>query len=311
MHSDPIKVSAIVPAYRARACITRAIDSALAQTIEGVEVLVVDDASDDGTAEFVRSEYRDRSAVRVLTQRRNGGPARARNVGIEAARGEWVAILDADDSWRAERLACMLADAAHADAVFDNIAAVDPMSRTIGDALFPQFPARSMTPCDMLAMPAPGSAFDFGYLKPIIRRSFLEEHAIVYDESLRTGEDLLLYLTVMLEGARVRTIDQALYLYTLSNVDSGSPQLSHTRPRDRDVREALNDLRDTYRDRLSVETAASLAKRIDGLEQIAPISDFYYARRRRQYVQMAALLIRHGAVQREIVAKVATRLAVR
>jgi succinoglycan biosynthesis protein ExoO len=307
MSGDPIEVSVIMPAYRARAFIPRAIDSALAQSVDGLEVLIVDDASDDSTAEFVQDCYRTRPEVRVISLTRNGGPARARNIGIEAARGEWIAILDADDAWHPERLARMMVHADQADVIFDNIAEVDPTSLTVGDTMFPEFPPHSITPCDMIAMYAPGSDFNFGYLKPIIRRRFLQEHAIVYDESLRTSEDLLFYLTLLLEGARNRTIGEALYLYTRSDA-AGSP-MSHTRPRDLDVREALRDLRYTYRDGLDSITATRMARRIDRFERIAPISDFYYARRRRNYAKMATLFMGHGSVQREVVTKIASRLS--
>jgi hypothetical protein len=94
-------VSVVVPAHESRATIERALDSALGQTRPPSEVLLVDDDSSDGTAEFVRGRYG--ASVRILTGR-FGGAAPARNAGWRAASAEWVAFLDADDDWLPEKL---------------------------------------------------------------------------------------------------------------------------------------------------------------------------------------------------------------
>jgi glycosyltransferase involved in cell wall biosynthesis len=90
-------VSAIIPAYNAAKFVHRAIESALAQTHRLLEIIVVDDGSQDETAE-VAARY----PVTVIRQK-NGGTANARNTGIKAARGEWLAFLDHDDSWHADK----------------------------------------------------------------------------------------------------------------------------------------------------------------------------------------------------------------
>jgi glycosyltransferase involved in cell wall biosynthesis len=93
-------VSVIIPAYNAAGWVNRAIDSALAQTYTRREILVVNDGSTDTTAD-VLAEYGD--AIQVLTQP-NGGLSSARNRGIQEARGEFLAFLDADDYWLPEKL---------------------------------------------------------------------------------------------------------------------------------------------------------------------------------------------------------------
>lgn len=89
------RVSAIIPVYNGAATIAEAIDSALAQTYSGLEVIVVNDGSTDATAEVLR-RYEGR--VKVI-ERPNGGIAAARNTGVEAASGEYLAFLDCDDIW--------------------------------------------------------------------------------------------------------------------------------------------------------------------------------------------------------------------
>lgn len=95
------KVSVIIPAYNAEAYLREAIDSALAQTGVDFEVILVDDGSTDGTASIARS-YGERV---IYHYRPNGGVAEALNTGISLARGEYVALLGADDLLKPESLA--------------------------------------------------------------------------------------------------------------------------------------------------------------------------------------------------------------
>ena len=123
----PPIVSIVMPAFDAAAFIEAALDSALAQTLPEFEVLVVDDGSRDATAAIVRRRAATEPRLRLLTTGCNGGPARARNLGLDAARGAWVGILDADDTWAPDRLQRLLAVAerAAADVVADDLVLVD------------------------------------------------------------------------------------------------------------------------------------------------------------------------------------------
>ena len=93
-------VSCIVPVFNGERYVAEALDSILAQTYRPLEVIVVDDGSTDGTAEVV-AQYDD--PVRYYRQS-NAGPAAARNTGLTMAQGAFVAFLDADDLWHAEKL---------------------------------------------------------------------------------------------------------------------------------------------------------------------------------------------------------------
>lgn len=92
--SGSICVSAVIPAYNAERFISETIHSVLAQTYEIAEIIVVDDGSSDRTAEVAAGFPR----THVIRQP-NGGQAAARNTGIRAASGEWIAFLDHDDVW--------------------------------------------------------------------------------------------------------------------------------------------------------------------------------------------------------------------
>lgn len=93
-------VSVIIPAYNAAPWIAETIDSVLNQTFQDFEVIVVDDGSTDGTTEIVKNY---KSQVQYL-YKNNGGVGSARNTGIRAARGRYIACVDADDLWLPEKL---------------------------------------------------------------------------------------------------------------------------------------------------------------------------------------------------------------
>lgn len=95
-----MNVSVIIPTYNYARFLREAIDSALAQTRPALEVIVVDDGSTDGTRELL-AEYGER--IRVLSQQ-NQGVAAARNAGIGAANGDYLAFLDSDDAWYPRKL---------------------------------------------------------------------------------------------------------------------------------------------------------------------------------------------------------------
>ncbi len=93
-------VSVVIPTFDRASVLARAVDSVVAQTHSPAEVIVVDDGSTDDTAELVERRF---PSVRLLRQE-NRGVSAARNRGIGASRGEWIALLDSDDEWRPRKL---------------------------------------------------------------------------------------------------------------------------------------------------------------------------------------------------------------
>jgi glycosyltransferase involved in cell wall biosynthesis len=124
--TEQVRVSVVIPTYNRRDVVGEAIGSALAQDVPGMEVLVVDDGSTDGTATELTREYAAEPRVRVI-QCPNGGPPAARNNGVAHARGEYLALLDSDDVWLPGYLASQLEllSASGADLVIANGAMQD------------------------------------------------------------------------------------------------------------------------------------------------------------------------------------------
>ncbi|MGF0538953.1 glycosyltransferase family 2 protein [Agrobacterium sp. ES01] len=211
-------ISFVIAAYNAQDTLARAIDSALAQTGVTVEVIVVDDCSADGTVALAEG-YAD-PRVTLLQQAHNQGPAAARNAGISAARGRWIAVLDADDEVRPGRLRRMIDRAAveNADIVVDNLDVV-PMD---GGPAKPMFAERHLQGIHLLSLAnfiqsniIFRATYNYGYMKPIFARRFLLRHQLCFDESLKIGEDYMLLASALACGGRCAVEPLAGYIYHL------------------------------------------------------------------------------------------------
>jgi succinoglycan biosynthesis protein ExoO len=218
--SNDASVSVIIAAYNAEGFIGRAIASALEQTLPPREIIIVDDRSSDGTGALLKSAAQGNEIIKVITSARNGGPSVARNAGIAAAQGDWLAILDADDAFAPNRLAMLMPFAVEtgADFVADDLAYYDAVAGSItGNGMgrnvaLPDGPIRLH---DFLAHNlADGRGLDWGLLKPIFRRSSLVKRGIAYNAGISHGEDFRLVVDLLLSGAKFKILPQPLYLYT-------------------------------------------------------------------------------------------------
>lgn len=103
---DPL-VSVVIPVFNGAPFVAKAVASVRAQSVKDVEILVVNDGSTDGT-QAILAELEHAMGI-TWFQQEHGGPARSRNRGIEAARGEFIALLDCDDVWLPGKLQAQLA----------------------------------------------------------------------------------------------------------------------------------------------------------------------------------------------------------
>ena len=190
-------VSVIVPAYQAELTLSSTLATARAQTLREIEIIVVDDGSTDRTAQQAAAAAAVDPRVRVLRQE-NTGVAAARNAGISAARGRWIAPLDADDIWHPTKLNRQLAAADGATytpgMVYCWSRAVDGANGVLADHGRPTFRG------DVLA-PMLGSNFLYSASIPLLRRDVVERAGGFDTTLLRRGaqgaEDLALWLAVV------------------------------------------------------------------------------------------------------------------
>ncbi len=203
-------ISVIITAYNVEAYIVRAIESALAQKGVDIEAIVVDDCSTDRTWQIVTALTDPR--IKPIRLPANGGPSAARNAGFAAATGDWIAVLDGDDSFELARLQRCLSLATNADIIVDNLL----VCREADGKEFPMFPALpAITPANFIKGTVnAGNNYTLGYLKPVFSRAFLQKHNLSYETSLRIGEDYQLLLQAVLIGARIATDQTPGYRYT-------------------------------------------------------------------------------------------------
>ncbi|MCH5279569.1 MAG: glycosyltransferase family 2 protein [Christensenellaceae bacterium] len=97
-------ISVIIPVFNGEDRVERAIESVLSQTVENMEIIIVDDGSTDGTYEVIERIAEKDLRIRILRNSINIGTAKARNRAIDECRGELVAFLDSDDTWHPEKL---------------------------------------------------------------------------------------------------------------------------------------------------------------------------------------------------------------
>ena len=97
-------VSVVIPTHNRAATILRAVESVLAQKYQDIELIVVDDAGEDETGFLLK----ERANVRLITLDSQRGVSAARNAGVAASQGEWLAFLDSDDEWLPEKLEVQL-----------------------------------------------------------------------------------------------------------------------------------------------------------------------------------------------------------
>jgi succinoglycan biosynthesis protein ExoU len=202
---DPNGVAVLIAAHNAAATIGAAVRSALAQP-EAREVIVVDDASNDGTGKIALAAAQGDNRLHVLSAERNLGPAAARNVAIAASSAPIIALLDADDLFLTGRLGALLAQPGW-DLIADNIVflppGADPAALLSGDAPAPGLSALDLAGFVRGNLPREGQERgELGFLKPLIRRDFLDRFGLRYDPDLRLGEDYDLYVRALLHGAR-------------------------------------------------------------------------------------------------------------
>lgn len=208
------KVSIIIPAYNTSRYIKRAIESALAQVEQNIEVIVVDDASTDNTVEVVNSFSDPR--IKLLVNESNQGPSYSRNRALKEAKGEWVALLDSDDWYAPKRLERLLqvAENENADLIADDLYLIpegedSPWSITV----FEKNGINLDKPKEIDLV-----YFVERYLsitKPLLRLNFLVEHNLEFNESLKYEEDLVLFLLCLLNGARFIILPEPYYFYQM------------------------------------------------------------------------------------------------
>lgn len=222
MSSVP-KVSVIIPAYNCAPFIGRAIRSVLEQTMEDLELLVVDDASTDETVAAV-SSFRD-PRLHLIRHPENRGECEARNTGLRAARGEWVITLDDDDFWHSELLAKLIAlSYDHPQALIGSDVLIC-LFNPDGEKIIPWktiLEKAGLRP-GRLYFPSLADFVKYGLdVKPMFRRAQQIDNGIFFNQQLE-GHDWLYFLARMhTVGSYLVILNEPLYYFSIRKESLGT-----------------------------------------------------------------------------------------
>ena len=218
-------VSVVIPALDAGAVIRNSVTSVLGQSHTNLEIVVVDNGSSDDTCDIVRELSRVDSRVRLVESGRTG-VSRARNVGIEAARGDYLAFCDADDEMEQDALSSLLGKVSAADIVaggmsFDVINGrrenVSSWARQVAIPLS----ARGGELGELFE-----NLWDNNYLQSCCSKlysvDFLRKNCVRFDEGLSSYEDLSFVLDCLARGASFAAVPDICYRYLRSASGSNS-----------------------------------------------------------------------------------------
>ena len=232
--AEAAPVSVVVPCYRCADTIAAAVASIAAQTLPPAEVLLVEDCSGDRTLEALREVAAAHAEgwIKVIALPANGGPSRARNAGWQVASQEYIAFLDADDSWFPAKLELQMA-----------ALRADPAIALIAHRMVVR--ERGLAPP---ALRRPVRASIIGRRRLLLNNPFPTASVVLrrdlpfrFDEKYRRVEDFLLWAQIAFSGYRCAKINQTLAAWHKPNYGAGglSEDLAAMHQAGREVRQEL------------------------------------------------------------------------
>jgi len=204
--ADKPLISVIIPTHNRKEILKMALESVMKQTYPNYEVIVIDDASIDGTSDWISTHYPDIGFIRLDKQ---GGPAKARNEGIKAARGELIAFLDSDDIWLPEYLQLQVSALAHNPASIMSFTEclevnTDNIQRKVGYRHNPDYPSLIHR-----------LLFETSFIRTmsmVVVRADKLRKAGPLNERLFIGHDRELYIRLLQSGGDIVFIPRALVI---------------------------------------------------------------------------------------------------
>ena len=199
-------ISVILPVFNGEAYLREAIDGILNQSFTDFELLIINDGSTDCSQEIINS-YQD-ARIELIHNPINLGLVGALNVGIDKARGKYLARQDQDDISEPNRLQLQFArmEQGHIDLCGTRWSTMLPDGKIISAALVP-FSEDTIFACLATTVP-------FAHGSVMMRKSFMSKHHLQYDKTY-LAEDYSLWIRFAQAGARLANLDQSLYRYRI------------------------------------------------------------------------------------------------
>lgn len=223
-HSENcIKVSVIIPVYNTSLYLNECLDSVLNQSLKEIEVICVDDGSDDDSLKILKEYEKKDCRIKVLTQNHRGGGA-ARNKGLEIATGEYLSFLDSDDFFESNMLESIYARCkkAHADIGVFRVKRYDNNTKKIisdkTSFVEKNMPSKlAFSPLDMQKNIF--NTFQTWPWNKLFRRHFIEKEGIKFQEISRTN-DMYFVNTALVRAKRITALPKELVNYRVGTTNN-------------------------------------------------------------------------------------------
>ena len=208
-------VSIITPSYNSERFISECICSVLEQTYTNWELLIVDDASEDGSKQLINSFTEKDSRITSHFLDRNVGAAEARNIAISKATGRYIAFLDIDDVWKKEKLTEQINFMKNHDIAF-SFSSYQPMSED-GSQIFKEIEAPLIMDYNLFLKNT-----IIGCLTVVLDKYKIGDFRM---PNLRTSQDMALWLSIMKDGFSAHGIQKSLAYYRIVKTSNTANKL--------------------------------------------------------------------------------------
>ena len=311
--APPMRCTVVIPNYDAGQTLLRAAKSALDQTLRDIELIIVDDASTDGSWDLICGLMQRDGRVRAVRNKTNRGKSVSMNRAVSLARGRWLAVLDADDWYHPDRLEVLIAEGERrqVEMIADNQILYDARAgRPVGTA-WPEGQASwTLTFDDFLLGSNAYDNFNLGMLKPVLRTDFMRDVGLGYETTARQGEDFFHLLQFYLSGGEAAVCDAAYYYYT-QPFGSISREWSHEERTRYDFRNACEINRRYLREARNVLTARQrrrLLARNRGLQVLESYFTAKDAAAEKRWLSVPLALARHPGSLLHLARRIRSRL---
>ncbi|MEG1061747.1 MAG: glycosyltransferase [Oscillospiraceae bacterium] len=205
------KITVIIPIYNTKDYLRQCIDSVINQKYKPIEIILVNDGSDDGSIDICH-EYRDKYSNVILKSKENGGLADARNAGLSCASGDWILFLDSDDYYEdSETFETLVkyADIHNSDIVCFNYKRFFDNTKHISSTFY-SFENSELTLDELIHQ----NIYQSSACLKLIRRTLIQNHNMVFEKGV-LSEDIEFSAKLLLYTQKISFCEQAMYIYRM------------------------------------------------------------------------------------------------
>ena len=214
---ENLKISVIIPVYNSEKYIAKCLDSILCQTYKNFEVICVNDGSFDSSLSILEN-YKDKDGRIKIISQNNGGPSKARNTGVNNAKGKYIAFIDADDYIDRDYLNNLIYDLKDVDMSVCNYVELNNTGKHNVEIF--KFLKYGTTENNLNiineVISGPGGLV-WGKL---FSKDIIDKNNIIFNEEFKMCEDLLFVTEFIVKATRIKKINKSLYIHNKCNENS-------------------------------------------------------------------------------------------